>query len=156
MASMGSPVDPAPNERPRAFTDASVLMAASLSETGTAYDLFEAARHGSVVLVASAYALGETERNLYRKAPRGLRAFWELRTLLTIVDPPAELVEAVASDVEPKDAAIVAGAVAAGAMYLVTYDRRHLLSQADMIRQRYQIETLTPGETLTALNVTRQ
>jgi predicted nucleic acid-binding protein len=152
MASMGNPVDTGPTGLPRAFTDASMLMAAALSETGTAYDLFGAARRGAVVLAASAYALGETERNLYRKAPRGLRAFWELRTLLTIVDPAPELVAEVANHVEAKDAAIVAGAVAAGAAYLVTYDRRHLLSQADLIRQRWQIETVTLGEMLAALN----
>ena len=59
MASTDSPVDAGPTDIPRAFSDASVLMAASLSETGTAYDLFEAARRGAIVLVASAYALDE-------------------------------------------------------------------------------------------------
>lgn len=145
---MGRPVEAGPDELPRAFMDASVLMAASVSETGTAYDLFGSARGGLVILVASEYALGETERNLYRKAPRGLRAFWELRQQLSIVDPVPELVVTVAAEVEPKDAAIVAGAVAARASYLVTYDRRHLLAKADLIQQRYHIETLTPGELL--------
>jgi hypothetical protein len=73
MTSTGDPVGAAPDEVPRAFTDASVLMAAALSETGTAYELFEAARRGVIALVASVYAPGETERSLYRKAPRGLR-----------------------------------------------------------------------------------
>jgi predicted nucleic acid-binding protein len=54
---------------PRAFTDASVLVSASISERGTAFDLFTAARQGLLVLIASTHALMETERNLYRKKP---------------------------------------------------------------------------------------
>jgi predicted nucleic acid-binding protein len=127
------------------------MMAAALSESGTAHDLFEEARSGRVVCVASTHVLLETERNLYRKAPRGLRKFWDLRTQLAIVDPPSDLVTAVAIDVEPKDAGIVAAAVAATVQYLVTYDRRHLLGEGDLIYQRFRIETITPGELLSRL-----
>ena len=61
MASMGSPADAESHDRPRDFTDASVVMAASLSETGTAYDLFQAARRGLVDLVASTGRFPESQ-----------------------------------------------------------------------------------------------
>src|SRR5438874_1483312 len=102
-------------------------MAAALSESGTSHDLFAAARDGRLVLFASSYVLRETERNLYRKAPRGLRAFWDLRDQLELVDPTIEVVAEVAGHIESKDAPIVAAAIAAQADYLVSYDRRHLL-----------------------------
>jgi hypothetical protein len=42
------------------------------------------------------------------------------------------------------DAAIVAGAMAAGARFLATYDRKHLLAMADEIRSAFGIETVAP------------
>ena len=45
------------------------------------------------------------------------------------VEPPAALVWQVAAVIAPKDAAIVAGAVCAEAMFLATYDYRDLLSK---------------------------
>ena len=50
-----------------------------------------------------------------------------------------------------KDAPIVAAAVHAGAHYLATYDRRHLLSQAEQIRAHFRIATMTPDEVLRAV-----
>jgi predicted nucleic acid-binding protein len=57
----------------------------------------------------------------------------------------------VTGHVEPKDAPIVAAAIIARAYYLVTYDRRHLLRQAELIFQRYGIETVRPGVVLARL-----
>ena len=83
-------------------------MAASLSSTGAAHDLFEAGRRGEVELIVSRHALRETERNRYRRAPHGLGEFWERRNELELVDPSPELVDEVARHIEPKDAPIVA------------------------------------------------
>ena len=55
-----------------------------------------------------------------------------------------DLVVEVAQQIEPKDAPVVAGAIVAGTTYLVSYDRRHLLNEADSIRQAYGIEVVTP------------
>ena len=135
MVATGDPVGVTPDDLPRAFVDSSALMAATLSSTGAAYDLLEAGQQGRIALVASPYVLREVERNLYRKAPRGLDALRERRDQLELIDPPPSLIDDIVRNVEPKDAPIVAAAVAAQADYLVTYDRRHLLSQADVIRQ---------------------
>ncbi len=136
---------------PRAFVDSSSTMAACLSRTGAAYDLFEAGLHGRAHLIVSQHVLIETERNLYRKAPHGLREFWDRRNQLDLVDPSPALVDEVARHIEPKDAPIVAAAIAARSDYLVTYDRRHLLSHADLIRHRYGIETVEPAVMLARL-----
>ncbi len=90
--------------------------------------------------------LDETDRNLAKKAPTALRAFAVFRGLLApcLIEPPAELVFDVTKRVEPKDAAIIAAAVAAGADYLVTYDRKHLLRQQEQIRALFEIAVVTP------------
>jgi predicted nucleic acid-binding protein len=61
------------------------------------------------------------------------------------------LIDAIARNVEPKDAPIVAAVVAAQADYLVTYDRRHLLSQAEVIRRHCGIEIVEPAVMLARL-----
>ena len=53
--------------------------------------------------------------------------------------------------IELKDAAIVAGAIAARAAYLVSYDRRHLLSQAEVIHRLYELAVVTPEAAIAAL-----
>jgi len=72
MASMGDAL-------PRLFIDSSILMAGSLSATGFARDLLLMGARGEVTLIVSPFVLQETERNLYKKAPDGLAAFWGLR-----------------------------------------------------------------------------
>jgi predicted nucleic acid-binding protein len=151
MASTDDAFADASDELLRALIDSSVLMASVLSVTGAAYDLLEAGRQGRIALVVSTYVLREVERNLNRKAPRGLAAFSERRVELEIVDPLVELVADVARDIEAKDAPIVAAALSAHAEYLVTYDRRHLLAHADLIRQHFQIETVEPAVLMTRL-----
>jgi predicted nucleic acid-binding protein len=69
---------------------------------------------------------------------------WEQRDHLLLVNPTVAMVTDVARLIEPKDAPIVAGAITAGASYLVSYDRRQLLSEAGLIRQQYGIEVATP------------
>jgi predicted nucleic acid-binding protein len=151
MVATGDEAGVTPDDLPRAFVDSSALMAATLSATGAAYDLLEAGQQGRIALVVSPYVLREVERNLNRKAPRGLNALWERRDQLGSIDPLPSLIDDVARHVEPKDAPIVAAAVAAQADYLVTYDRRHLLSQAEVIRQHYGVEVIEPAVLLARL-----
>ena len=61
------------------------------------------------------------------------------------------MVEQAAAVVQLKDAAIVAGAMHAQATFLVTYDRRHLLSHADLIEQVLGVKVMTPQVILDAL-----
>ena len=130
------------------FLDSSVLFAATLSESGSARQLVLAGLRAERHLALSTLVLTETQRNIARKVPDQLTAFARLRLLLEplVSDPPDELVRQVAAHIEAKDAPIVAAAPAAGAVYLATYDRRHLLSQASRIGATYGLIVTTPDQ----------
>ena len=66
-----------------------------------------------------------------------------------VEDPESVLVREVESYVVPKDAPVVAAALAAQADYLVTLDRKHLLKES--VRQRSGLNILTPGDFLKEL-----
>lgn len=92
----------------------------------------------------------ETQRNLARKATDKLPAFARLRPVLEplVSDPPAELVRHVATRIEAKDAPIMAAALTARALYLATYDRKHLLNEATRIQSAFQLIVTTPDQLL--------
>ena len=135
----------------KVFLDASVLIAAAISPRGHARDLVLQGLRGEWSLYLSSLVLEETQRNLARKAPKALPAFnglspapslqtWLIRRRLLCWKSP--------ETVAVKDAPIVAAAVCARAHYLATYDRRHLLSQAAVIRTQFGVEVVTPGDIL--------
>ncbi len=135
-----------PRKRTRVFVDSSVLMAAAISATGFARDLILAGQLKDVTLVLSALVVEETERNLRRKALAAIPAFEFFLTQIPFATTEASraLVRRVAKVVELKDAAIVAGAMSGKVQYLATYDRRHLLSQAGIIRAAFGVDVVTP------------
>lgn len=135
---------------PKIFLDASVLISAAISSTGSARALITRGLRGECELVVSEFVLEETERNLARKAPKAVPAFLLLRETLPLktVSPSNHLVKEVAQAVELKDAPIVAGALKAQADYLVSYDRKHLLKQAGRIRDTFNVVVVTPDKVL--------
>jgi predicted nucleic acid-binding protein len=135
------------------FVDSSVLIAAAISANGAARDLLLRGFRCDLVLYISDDVLTETERNLSRKAPEAVGDFHTFRDLLAcrLVNPPPSLVVSTAQVVEFKDAPIVAAAIRAGAGYLATYDRKHLLSQKEAILTQFGIIVATPDEALGAL-----
>lgn len=139
--------------RARIFVDASVLFAAAYSRSGSAFDLTRAAVRQEVDLWVSGYVMGEARRNLSRKSPDDLRVLDALTIagVLPTVDAAPDHVDRVALLVERKDAPVIAAAMVAGASIVVTYDRRHLLSQAELILSAFDIEVLTPEDVLRRL-----
>ncbi len=135
----------------RVFIDASAFRRCPLAR-GYARDPLLAGMHRLVVLSCSSFALDETERNLSVKAPAALPAFRLFRqTLATqLVTPARAQVLRTGQVIDIKDAPIVAGAVRARALYLATYDRRHLLSQAQLIESIFGIVVATPDAILAA------
>jgi predicted nucleic acid-binding protein len=131
--------------------DSSVLLAAAISPFGASRDLIVSTLvEGRFQLSVSSLVLQETSRNLAQKSPDALPYFDLLEQFLTPyqVFPSKELIESVAQNVELKDAPIVAGAVVADADFLATFDRRHLLVRADLIRDRFGVTVATPAEIL--------
>jgi predicted nucleic acid-binding protein len=137
----------------RIFVDTSVLFAAARSETGFARDLIVPGARGNLALILSRYVVEETRRNLANKAPRALSYFDLFLAFghVLVVNPPAALVRQVAASIALKDAPIVAGAIHAKAKFLATYDRRHLLAQADLIQDRFGITVVTPEAVLATI-----
>ncbi len=137
------------SKTPKVFLDTSVLMAATISTRGSARELVNHGIRGAYELIISADVITECERNLQRKAPEALPLFSAFLTLLPHrSEPSAAQVAQVTTLIEAKDAPIVAAAQAAGATYLASYDRRHLLAKRAEIEQAYGIVTATPDEIL--------
>ena len=138
------------------FVDSSVLMAASISWRGSANDIMLYAEQGMLKLYFSQVVLDETEKNLTNKAARGLPRFQALRAAFAqeLVTPSQDSIDAVAKSVEPKDAPIVAAALAAGVKYLATYDQKHLLAQKDHIQSAFGLMVSTPADVLLTLELT--
>ncbi len=147
---MGSTLTPPPSD---IFVDSSVPFAGCLSPVGSARDLITQARLGRARLVVSSMVSDETERNLALKSPAALPFLHMLRAiqLARSVRPAETLIHEVARVIELKNAPIVAGAVTARARFLTTYDRKHLLHQADIIRIHFGIVVDTPDMILAAL-----
>ena len=141
--------------RSRVFVDSSVLFAASLSRTGYARELVLLATDHPIELITSNYVLGETRHNLSKKAPLSLPDFMAFLTIgiFDLSDPPRQLVSDVADLIEPKDAPIVAGALAASCGWIATFDRKHLLSEADRILRLWNLVVDEPGAIIPRLEL---
>jgi putative PIN family toxin of toxin-antitoxin system len=119
----------------RVVLDSSVLISAFLTPRGTAAQLLDAAQRGVFVLCLSREIITETAGKLRSKAKLHTRYGYGEEEIEELADALAALAELVtdlpelrAVPGDPKDDPIVATAVAAKADYLVTGDRRHLLS----------------------------
>jgi len=132
----------------RLFLDASVVFSASYSEKGASREIILRGIRGQLIVVVSRYVLKEVRVNLEEKAPHAVEAYQELVTLLSpeIADAPSlsELREA-ATYINLKDAPIVAAAARARVDYLVTLDRKHLLSDPK-VAQRSGLKIVTPDQ----------
>ncbi len=111
----------------RLFLDANVIFTAACSPEGRSAALFELASRRHCALVSSAFAVEEAVRNLRVKRPASVQRVDRLLGALTIQPEPtpAEVAWAIEQGLPPKDAPILAAAVAARAAWLVTGDRTH-------------------------------
>ena len=142
-----------PSPAPRVFVDSSVLLAAVISASGSARDLVVAGSHCGATLVISSLVVREVERNLRRKARSKLPSLpWILESYpFEFVEASPDSVRSEADHVEPKDAGIVAAAVAGKVPFLVTSDERHLLSQATKIEARHGFVVCQPADVISHL-----
>jgi predicted nucleic acid-binding protein len=132
----------------RVFLDANVLFSASLLPHGNAPRLMEIGRAGGCVLLTSAHAVREAERNVGRKTPQALSRLGQLIQSIDVVSdalPADAIVWAGSYGLPPKDAPILAAAVVARADLLVTGDRRHFGQLFGSTLQGVRILSLTDG-----------
>jgi predicted nucleic acid-binding protein len=132
----------------RVFIDSSVFIAASISVRGSARDLLIRGVRRELELIVSSLVLEETRRNITRKVPRALPSFEILLQTIgaEVIDPSSELVVRCEGIVHPKDAPIVAASVAASANFLASFDRQHLLTEADAVWNHFGVKLVTPDQ----------
>jgi predicted nucleic acid-binding protein len=138
----------------RVFIDSSVIIAASISARSYARDLIAAGLRGEVTLIWSDLVSTKTERNLQTKAPNAMPAFRRFRDRLHIesITPDPAIIRQAEAVIDPKDVPIVAAAIAGGADWIASYDRRYLLSFMQEILDAFGIATAPPDEILTNLS----
>lgn len=134
----------------RVFLDTNVLFAALLSSTGGSRLLLKLAEAGAIGLVVGPRALAEADAVIARKAPGDRPTLALLLDRAGVEIGPA----ATAADVDvvrpviasAPDAHIVAEALTAGAHYLVTLDRAHIVAQRGV--EALPLVVGTPGDCL--------
>jgi putative PIN family toxin of toxin-antitoxin system len=113
--------------------DSSVLVSAFLSPNGTPATLLACARRGAFSIHLSKEILEETAQALLRPktARRYRHTVDDVTQYLALLSKVGEVVESIPTlrvvPLDPKDDMVVGTAVKAGADYLVTGDRRHLV-----------------------------
>lgn len=111
----------------RLFLDANVIFTAAHNPGGRAAAILDLARQGRSRLVTSQHAVAEARKNVALKHAEALpRLDAALRHVDLVPEAtPADVTLAAEQGLPPKDAPILAAAVASGADVLVTGDRTH-------------------------------
>ncbi|MCC6616791.1 MAG: PIN domain-containing protein [Anaerolineae bacterium] len=139
------PSDP---ETPRVFTDSSVIIAGCASRTGASNALLTLCEMGLLRPVVCPYVINETERNLANKLLRAMPDYQQLKAKIDweiVADPDSEAVASWLDVITPKDAPVLAAAVAANPHRLVTLDAQHFIKAAN-VAPRSGLAICTPGE----------
>lgn len=138
-------------QRGLVFLDASVLVAASRSPLGGSALAMEVCSGCEFHAALTTRVLLEARRNIAEKfGERALLRFYRQIAALDpeMVPPPStERVEECTPLTTEKDAHVLAAAPGSGAAYLLTLDRRHLLTRAVQSAD-LPVVVLTPGEFL--------
>jgi uncharacterized protein len=135
----------------RLFLDANVLFTAAQNPEGRSAAIVALSRGGACTLLTSPHAIEEARRNLRIKCQEACAALEALlRTVTVGREAPAILVAwALEQGLPPKDAPILAAAVAAPADLLVTGDRTHFGHLSGQVLRG--VAVVTPAEALERL-----
>ncbi len=149
MARQRTPsVDPG---RRLVFLDASVLVAASRSHSGGSALALEVCRGSRFRAAVTARVLLEARVNIAEKfGEEELVRFYQQLAAVepeVVPPPPAERIAQCIPLTTEKDAHVLAAALEFGADYLLTLDRRHLLTPA-VQSAGLPVKVMTPGEFL--------
>ena len=112
--------------RERYFLDANVLFTAAIAPHGTCRAIVDLARVEACSAGTSRFAYDEAHRNVRLKYSDRLAVLESLLDVLVMAnEAPQTIVRWAAQHLPPKDAPILAAAVASRSQVLVTGDRRH-------------------------------
>ncbi len=133
----------------RAFLDTSVIIAGIASVKGSAREILRLAEIDLIDIVISRQVIVEADRNIESKLNELLTDYREYMKLLSpelVNDPTAKQVKKYISLINNDDAPILAAAELSEADYLVTWDRKHFIS--DRVQKNVKVKVVTPGEFL--------
>ncbi len=136
---------------PRLFLDACVFVAAAGSRSGGSALVLELSKRGLVRTLVTQRILLEAERNIRNKmGAEALAQFYHdiADAHLRVVNPPSPtMLRSVESLIDPKDAHVLASAVASRATALLTLDRKHFMTPV-LRRADLGFVIQTPGDFL--------
>lgn len=133
----------------KVFVDSSVFFAAVLSPSGGSFRIFREARARGFTLCITRYVIEEVRAGLKEKYPESLEEFHSFFVhfpVLIVADPPERIARKYLRMIHPEDLPIVAGAVAAGAVDLITLDRKHFLDNVAFKTAVPLLAIMTPGD----------
>ncbi|MDO8532604.1 MAG: PIN domain-containing protein [Dehalococcoidia bacterium] len=143
-----------PRERTRVFLDASILVAAAKSPSGGSSVALEVCQSRHYRAIVSLRVLLEARKNIMEKF--GEAEHVRYYKLLAALDPeicvpaPRHEMERCALLISPKDAHVLASALASHSVVLLTLDRRHFMT-AVIQNARLPLVIMTPGDFLKQL-----
>lgn len=142
--------------KPTVLLDTSVIIAALLSSTGASAWLLHLARKKHIKLVASPYIRHEVELVIERKFPKLLARWQHLQQshLFSRIKDASPKIYAVALAImshDPKDAPILAAAMAHQVDYLVTLDQKDFINDPS-VTKKSRINICTPGKLIKILS----
>ena len=138
-----------PIQKIKVFIDTKVLIAGTASVTGASAAVLDLCEAESIQMVISRQVLMEADRNFSAKLPGLVGQFRQfIRNLapLMVEDPPAAVVDRLASLIDRKDAAILAAAIDSKVDFLITLDKKHFLKQK--VQRDIPVEVCTPADFL--------
>lgn len=129
----------------RVFFDSDVVIAGSASSSGASYLLLQLSELGLIRGIVSGQVLDECRRNIKAKLPAALPIFNKVieRALQIQPNPSQRWLSKVANQAHPKDIPILAAALRAKALFLVTFNVKDYKPLASL-----GIGIVQPGEML--------
>jgi len=114
------------------FLDASVILSGLGSVAGGSHKILEAGESKKFNLFATKLVIGEVERHLSKvKVPSSeLQRIIEKEIIQVVETPPLEFILKFTSlTLDPNDAHVLAGAVMSGSDFLISLDKKHILTR---------------------------
>ncbi|MGA2959244.1 MAG: PIN domain-containing protein [Thermodesulfobacteriota bacterium] len=140
----------AQRRRCKVFLDSNVLLSGLFSEKGAPRIILDLLALDLPVLAGATgrYNLMEVERNLKKKMPEALQLYHNYLPRLgleVVALPGRETVRSMARAIAEKDVPVLASAIACGAEYLITGDKKDF-ARLKRSQQRYNLTIVSPSE----------
>jgi predicted nucleic acid-binding protein len=145
----------AQRRRCKVFLDSNVLLSGIFSDKGAPRIILDLLALDLPVLVGATgrYNLMEVERNLKKKMPEALPLYHSYLPKLgleVVALPTQDTVRSMAGVIAEKDTPVLASAIACGAQYLITGDKKDF-TRLKKGQERYNLTIVSPAEFVEAV-----